>query len=147
MSVVVIGAGQAGLAVSRELSALGLEHVVLERGKVGQAWRDRWDSFTLVTPNWTLALPGHPYSGPDPEGHVPREDIVSYLDGYARSLGGQIAEGVEVTRLTVPALGGSASSNSSTTFCGIVASTIRSSRSEPAIITTFDPSSASDRIG
>ena len=62
-ATVVIGAGQAGLAVSRELSLAGVEHVVLERARVGQAWRDRWDSFTLVTPNWTLDLPGAPYRG------------------------------------------------------------------------------------
>jgi putative flavoprotein involved in K+ transport len=70
MPVVVIGAGPAGLSVSRELTALGIDHVVLERKRVGQAWRDRWDSFTLVTPNWTLDLPGNPYLGDDPEGHI-----------------------------------------------------------------------------
>ena len=57
-SVVVIGAGQAGLAVSHELSEHGVDHVVLERRRVGQSWRDRWDSFHLVTPNWTMTLPG-----------------------------------------------------------------------------------------
>ena len=66
MPVVVIGGGQAGLSVSRELTALGIDHVVLERQRVAQAWRDRWDSFTLVTPNWTLDLPGSPYLGDDP---------------------------------------------------------------------------------
>jgi putative flavoprotein involved in K+ transport len=50
MSVIVIGAGQAGLAVSHELMKLGVEHLVLERARVAQAWRDRWNSFTLVTP-------------------------------------------------------------------------------------------------
>ena len=59
--VVVIGAGQAGLAVSHELSELGVDHVVLERMRVGQTWRDLWDSFCLVTPNWTMSLPGFPY--------------------------------------------------------------------------------------
>ena len=67
---VVIGGGQAGLSVSHELLAAGAPHVVLERAAVAQAWRDRWDSFTLVTPNWTLDLPGGPYAGDDPEGHV-----------------------------------------------------------------------------
>lgn len=101
MSAIVIGAGQAGLSVSHELEALGVEHVVLERAKPGQAWRDRWDSFTLVTPNWTLALPGSPYSGPEPEGHVSRDEIVGYLEDYARSVRSPIVEGVEVTRLRV----------------------------------------------
>lgn len=85
--------------MSHELNALGVEHMVLERGRPGQAWRDRWDSFTLVTPNWTMALPGSPYSGPDPEGHVPRDEIVSYLQAYARSTGTPIMEGVEARRL------------------------------------------------
>jgi cation diffusion facilitator CzcD-associated flavoprotein CzcO len=58
--VVVVGAGQAGLAVSHELTTLGIDHVVLERARIGQAWRGRWDSFCLVTPNWTMSLPGAP---------------------------------------------------------------------------------------
>jgi putative flavoprotein involved in K+ transport len=91
--VVVVGAGQAGLAVSRELRLAGVEHVVLERGRIAQAWRDRWDSFTLVTPNWTLDLPGSPYDGDDPEGHVNRDEIVRYLERYAT---GEVREGVRV---------------------------------------------------
>ena len=99
MSVVVIGAGSAGLAVSRELTALGVHHVVLERATVAQAWRDRWDSFTLVTPNWTLDLPGSPYLGPDPEGHAHRDEIVAYLDEYAAAWQIPVREGVHVERL------------------------------------------------
>jgi putative flavoprotein involved in K+ transport len=60
VSFVVIGAGQAGLAVSHQLLSLGVEHVVLERDRVAETWRRRWDSFHLVTPNWTLDLPGAP---------------------------------------------------------------------------------------
>ncbi|HYU04874.1 MAG TPA: NAD(P)-binding domain-containing protein, partial [Jatrophihabitantaceae bacterium] len=85
MAVLVIGAGQAGLSVSRELTAFGVDNVVLERARVAQAWRERWDSFTLVTPNWTLDLPGSPFSGDDPEGHVHRDEIVAYLEKYADS--------------------------------------------------------------
>jgi putative flavoprotein involved in K+ transport len=96
MSVVVIGAGSAGLAVSRELTELGVDHVVLERATVAQAWRDRWDSFTLVTPNWTLDLPGSPYAGPDPEGHVHRDEIVAYLEKYAAVWQVPVREGVQV---------------------------------------------------
>lgn len=104
VDVVVIGAGQAGLAVSRCLVGRGIEHLVLERDQVAQAWRDRWDSFTLVTPNWTLDLPGRPYAGDDPEGHVPGSEIVAYLQAYADGL--PIREGVAVNALHVGADGG-----------------------------------------
>jgi putative flavoprotein involved in K+ transport len=88
--IVVVGAGQAGLSVSRELRATGVDHVVLERSSVAQAWRDRWDSFTLVTPNWTLDLPGSPYVGEHPEGHVGRDEIVAYLATYATQQAGEV---------------------------------------------------------
>jgi putative flavoprotein involved in K+ transport len=98
LTVVVVGGGQAGLAVSRELGGLGVEHVVLEGGRVAQSWRDRWDSFTLVTPNWTLDLPGSPYAGDDPEGHVLRDDIVAYLQDYAAThAAAPVQEGVAVS--------------------------------------------------
>ncbi|MDL9978474.1 NAD(P)-binding domain-containing protein [Microbacterium sp. ASV49] len=106
MPVIVIGAGQAGLAVSRELGLRGVDHVVLERSRVGQAWRDRWDSFTLVTPNWTLNLPGSPYDGDDPEGHVPRDEIVAYLERYRDRWAVPVREGVAVDRLSAATDGG-----------------------------------------
>jgi putative flavoprotein involved in K+ transport len=98
-SVVVIGGGQAGLSVSRELLAAGVDHVVLERAAVAQAWRERWDSFTLVTPNWTLDLPGSPYAGDDPEGHVGRDEVVAYLEAYATHHAGEVREGIRVDAL------------------------------------------------
>ena len=94
--VVVVGAGQAGLAVSYELTARGIDHVVLERDRIGQTWRGLWDSFCLVTPNWTMSLPGAAYAGDDPEGFVPREDIVRYLEQYASAFGAPVREGVGV---------------------------------------------------
>ncbi|TMG26606.1 MAG: FAD-dependent oxidoreductase, partial [Chloroflexi bacterium] len=97
--VVVIGAGQAGLAVSRELVAADVDHLVLERKKVGQAWRSRWDSFCLVTPNWTMSLPGFPYDGHDPEGFVLRDEIVRNLERFAHSFRAPVREGVEVQLL------------------------------------------------
>ena len=97
--VVIVGAGQAGLAVSHELAGLGIGHVVLERARVAQTWRGRWDSFCLVTPNWTMSLPGFPYDGDDPEGFIPRAEIVSRLERYAASFGAPVEEGVEVRSL------------------------------------------------
>ncbi len=99
VETVVVGGGQAGLAVSRELTAAGVPHVVLERGRIGQTWRGRWDSFCLVTPNWSVQLPGHPYDGDDPDGFMPRDEIVAYLERYASAVGAPVREGVEVTRI------------------------------------------------
>jgi putative flavoprotein involved in K+ transport len=96
---VVVGGGQAGLAASRELTEAGVPHVVLERGRVGQTWRGRWDSFCLVTPNWTVQLPGHHYDGDDPDGFMPRDEIVGHLERYATSVDAPVREGVDVTAL------------------------------------------------
>jgi glycine/D-amino acid oxidase-like deaminating enzyme len=87
LEAIVIGGGQAGLAVSRGLVEMGVDHVVLERGRIGETWRRRWDSFCLVTPNWSAQLPGHPYDGNDPDGFMPRDEIVEYLERYAASVG------------------------------------------------------------
>lgn len=97
--LVIIGAGQAGLAVSYELSQRSVKHVVLERGRVGQTWRGRWDSFCLVLPNWTLKLPGHEYDGDEPDAFMPRDDVVRYLEHYAEKTSGEVREGVKVSSL------------------------------------------------
>lgn len=94
--MLVVGGGQAGLALSAELSRRGVEHLVLERGRVGQSWRDRWDSFCLVTPNWTIQLPDGHYDGDDPDGYLAREEIVSFMERYARRIAAPVREGVEV---------------------------------------------------
>ncbi|WP_433366587.1 flavin-containing monooxygenase [Actinoplanes sp. CA-142083] len=85
--------------MSYELTARGIEHVVLERARIAQTWRGLWDSFRLVTPNWTMSLPGATYSGDDPEGFVPRDEIVQYLLRYASSFGAPVREGVGVDSL------------------------------------------------
>jgi putative flavoprotein involved in K+ transport len=96
LDTVVIGAGQAGLAISYYLTEAGREHVVLEKERMVKAWRDeRWDSFTLVTPNWTLGLPGMAYDGEDPEGFLTREEVVEYLERFAALFDPPILEGVE----------------------------------------------------
>lgn len=97
--VIVIGAGQAGLALGHELSLAGVEYVVLERGRVGESWQRRWDSFCLVTPNWTVQLPGGRYEGDDPDGFMPRDEIVNHLVAYARSFQAPVWEGVNVSAL------------------------------------------------
>jgi putative flavoprotein involved in K+ transport len=99
VEVVVIGGGQAGLAISHYLTQQGRDHVVLEQAaQVGSAWRDRrWDSFTLVTPNWTVRLPGFPYRGDDPDGFMTRAEVVSHLEQYASSFGAPMCYGQRVT--------------------------------------------------
>jgi putative flavoprotein involved in K+ transport len=98
--VIVIGAGQAGLATSYCLKQRGIEHTVLERDRLGQDWREaRWDSLRLVTPNWQCLLPGFPYDGRDPDGFMDRDEVVDHLEAYAASFDAPLLEGVTVTEL------------------------------------------------
>ena len=100
VDVVVVGAGQAGLAVSYYLRAFGIEHVVLERGRVGESWRSaRWDSFTLVTPNWMNRLPGYRLAAGAAREFLPRDTAVRLLDGLARGL--PVQAGTEVLSVDV----------------------------------------------
>ncbi len=95
--VVVVGGGQAGLAASRCLQARGVDHVVLERGRIAERWRsERWDSLRLLTPRWQSRLPGFSYRGPDPDGFMSRREVIDYLEAYARSFAAPVEEGVAV---------------------------------------------------
>jgi putative flavoprotein involved in K+ transport len=83
VGTIIIGAGQAGLAMSRCLRDRGLPHLVLERGRIAQRWRsERWDSFTLLSPNWQTRLPGHRYAGPDPDGFMSAAEVAAMLETY-----------------------------------------------------------------
>ncbi|WP_344253563.1 NAD(P)/FAD-dependent oxidoreductase [Terrabacter carboxydivorans] len=105
IDVVVVGAGQAGLATSHELGLRGVEHVVLEASKPGSSWLGRWDSFTLVGPNHTVRLPGAPYTGEDPGGFMSRTEVADHLRAYAGRLG-RVRTGVPVHALRPLAGGG-----------------------------------------
>src|SRR5207249_8909191 len=97
---VVIGAGQAGLATSWHLKRQGLEHVVLERGRVGETWRShRWGSFRLLITNRLCQLPGFGYSGDDPDGFMWKDEVVAFFEDYARSFSPPVREGVVVDEL------------------------------------------------
>ena len=99
--VVIVGGGQAGLSTSWFLKQKGIGHVVLEKNRIGHAWREeRWDSFCLVTPNWQCTLPDYPYTGNDPDGFMLKDEIVAYLEGFARKVDPPIHEGVTVTKIT-----------------------------------------------
>ena len=94
----IVGAGQAGLALSHHLAMAGHQHVVLERGRIGQRWRaERWDSLRLLTPAWANALPGTG-PGPDPDGFLHGRAFGASLAGYARSFGAPVHEGARVRR-------------------------------------------------
>lgn len=99
----VVGGGQAGLSASWHLSLRGREHVVIDRGRVGDTWRRRWDSFCLVTPNWMCQLPGYPYDGTDRGGFMVRDEIVDYVEGFAESFDAPYRSGVDVERVGRPA--------------------------------------------
>lgn len=99
-NVVVIGAGSAGLAVSHALHERGVDHQILERGRIGETWRsERWDSFTMVTPTWATALPGLPHDGHDPDGFLTRAEWLDYLDRYVTQIPPPVREGVTVRAL------------------------------------------------
>jgi len=86
-TTVIIGAGHAGLAMSRCLTERSIDHVVLERGEVAHSWKtERWDSLRLLTPNWQSRLPGHRYQGDDPDGFRTMPETVAMIESYARSI-------------------------------------------------------------
>jgi putative flavoprotein involved in K+ transport len=98
IDTVVIGGGQAGLSASYYLKQQGREHVVLEKDRPGERWRSKkWDSFTLVTPNRQLRLPGLAYEGDDPHGFLTRDEVVQYIDDFVASFDPPLRLGVEAT--------------------------------------------------
>ncbi|GAA1910443.1 MSMEG_0569 family flavin-dependent oxidoreductase [Nocardioides lentus] len=106
-SVVVVGGGQAGLSVSWHLVRDGVDHVVLEAATPGHEWADRrWDSFTLVTPNWHCRLPGYAYDGPEPDGFMTRDEVVAWLRAYPATFSPPVREHTAVTGLLPGADGG-----------------------------------------
>ena len=98
VDVLVIGAGQSGLAMSRFLSARSIEHVILERGEVANSWiTERWDSLKLLTPNWLSRLPGYRYSGQEPDDFMSMTEVVDFIQGYASFSSAPVMTGTEVT--------------------------------------------------
>lgn len=97
VDTVVVGAGHAGLAVSNLLTSAGHEHVVLERGQVGERWRsERWDSLHLLTPNWMTRLPGWRYLPPGPDAYLSAAGFVHLLDRYVASFDAPVVERTNV---------------------------------------------------
>lgn len=97
-TVVIVGAGHSGLAMSRRLTERSIDHVVLERGEVANSWRtDRWDSLRLLTPNWQTGLPGFAYAGDDPDGFMTAAEVADHLGAFARALDIPVRTGVTVS--------------------------------------------------
>ncbi|HTP70701.1 MAG TPA: NAD(P)-binding domain-containing protein [Burkholderiaceae bacterium] len=106
VDALVVGGGHNGLAMSHALSQRSIDHVVIERGDVGQAWRsERWDSMRLLTPNWMSRLPEHAYDGDDPDGYMSAAEVAGFLSAYATKFAAPVLNHTSVLRVE-PARGG-----------------------------------------
>jgi putative flavoprotein involved in K+ transport len=99
-TTVVVGAGHAGLAMSRCLTERSIDHVVLERGEVASSWRtERWDSLRLLTPNWQSRLPGFAYEGSEPDGFMSMPEVIAFLQGYAQRVAAPVRTNTTVSSI------------------------------------------------
>src|SRR5215472_15636429 len=97
-AAVIIGAGHAGLAMSRCLAARSIDHVVLERGEIAHSWRtERWDSLRLLTPNWQSRLPDFSYQGDDPDGYRTLPEVIDFITSYAKAISAPVRTRTTVT--------------------------------------------------
>jgi len=102
ITTVVIGAGHAGLAMSRCLAERSIDHVVLERGEVANSWKtERWDSLTLLTPNWQSRLPGFKYQGNDPDGFRTMPETIAFIERYASAISAPVRPHTSVTSVRI----------------------------------------------
>jgi putative flavoprotein involved in K+ transport len=98
VDTVIVGAGHAGLAMSRCLAERSIDHVLLERGEVAHSWRtERWDSLRLLTPNWQSRLPGFRYEGDDPDGYRTLPEAIDFIANYARTISAPVRTHTTVT--------------------------------------------------
>lgn len=134
-TVVIIGAGQAGLAMSRSLTDRSIDHVLLERGRTAQSWRtERWDSLRLLTPNWLSRLPSWNYRGDDPDGYMTAVEVADHLDAYRRSFAAPVITETMVVSVEATANGFHVETNTGPWSCkAVVASGAASNPRIPAI--------------
>ena len=142
IDTLVIGAGQAGLAMSRCLAERGVDHVVLERGRVAERWRtERWDSLRLLSPNWMTRLPGWTYAGPDPHGFMTAGEVVTYLAGYATASDAPVVEDSAVLDLGLAGDGFAVTTTDQTWHAAhvVMATGWCDQPAVPALAATLDP--------
>ncbi len=97
-TTVIIGAGHAGLAMSRCLAERSIDHVILERGEVANTWKtERWDTLRLLTPNWQSRLPGYGYEGDDPDGYRDLPETIAFIERYADVISAPVRTHTDVT--------------------------------------------------
>jgi putative flavoprotein involved in K+ transport len=119
--VVVIGGGQAGLVASHALTERGVDHVALERARVGERWRSqRWDSLRFQFPNAALGLPGKPYDGAEPEGYAHHSDVLRWVERYAAHVGAPVREHTPVLSLAQRSAGRLAATEQDEILCRAV---------------------------
>ncbi len=105
-NTLILGGGQAGLALSRCLTALGCDHLVIERGRIAERWHsERWNSLRLLTPNWMTRLPGWTYDGPEPDGFMTAPEVASFFGQYAASFAAPVHQHTTVQHVTTDADG------------------------------------------
>ena len=98
--VLVVGAGQAGVAMSEHLSTHGISHLVLERDRIAEKWRTgRWDSLVANGPAWHDRFPNREFATTDADGFAPKDEIAQYMEDYAEQIDAPVKCGVEVTRV------------------------------------------------
>ncbi len=97
VDTIIVGGGQGGLSTSYHLTQQGRDHMILEQAdQIAEPWRKRWDSFTLITPNWMTRLPGAEYQGDDPDGFSARDEVVAYFEKYVERFELPIRYGIRV---------------------------------------------------
>lgn len=101
-TAIIIGAGHAGLVMSRALTRRSIDHIMLDRGDAGHAWRaERWESLRMLTPNWANRLPGETLSTPDPDGFMHASEFAERLRNYALAISAPLQRGVTVRRVAI----------------------------------------------
>ncbi|MFC5695793.1 flavin-containing monooxygenase [Pseudomonas sp. GCM10022186] len=100
IDTLIVGAGQAGVAMSEHLSKLGVPHLVLERNRIAEGWRTgRWDSLVANGPAWHDRFPGLEFDGLDPDAFASKDQVAAYFEAYAKKFNAPIRTGVEVRKV------------------------------------------------